>query len=71
MTLTILAVDLEVQCIDGTIHQGIKLGIDGTRRVYLSEDGTELNDVESINQCTLIVDPFAFASVLHLSQEDQ
>lgn len=65
MTIKILAIDLEVQCVDGTTHTGIRLAVDGTRRIYLAEDGTELDGVESISKCTAVVHPLILASTLH------
>jgi hypothetical protein len=65
VTLKILAIDLEVQCANGTTHAGVKLAIDGKRRIYLTEDGTELNDVETISKCTAVVHPLMLAAMLH------
>lgn len=65
MTLRIVAVDLEVQCADGATHGGIRLAVDGTRRIYLAEDGTELNDVETVTKCTAVVHPSMLAAILH------
>lgn len=69
MTMQVLAVNVEVQCCDGTKHQGVKLAVDGTRRVYLSTDGTEIINVESMTQCTAIVHPMILAAALHRCKE--
>lgn len=69
MTMQILAINVEVECCDGSTHQGVKLAVDGTRRVYLAADDTEINNVESMTQCTVVVPPMIFAAALHRCME--
>jgi hypothetical protein len=69
MTMQLLAINVEVQCADGTAHQGVKLAVEGARRVYLAADGTEINDVESMTRCTVVVPPMIFAAALHRCME--
>lgn len=65
MSYRIVAIDLEVECADGSIHTGIRLAVDGTRRIYLAEDGTELDGVETISECTAIIHPSMLAAILY------
>lgn len=67
--MQILAINVEVECCDGSTHQGVKLAVDGTRRVYLAADDTEINNVESMTQCTVVVPPMIFAAALHRCME--
>lgn len=67
--MQILAINVEVECCDGSTHQGVKLAVDGTRRVYLAADDTEINNVESMTQCTVVVPPMIFAAALHRCKE--
>ena len=69
MTMQVLAVNVEVQCCDGTTHQGVRLAVDGTRRVYLAADDTEISDVQTVTQCTAIVPPMTLAAALHRCME--
>lgn len=69
MTMQILAVDLEVQCCDGTTHQGVRLAVDGTRRVYLAADDTEISNVQTVTECTAIVPPMILTAALQHCKE--
>jgi hypothetical protein len=69
MTMQVLAVNVEVQCCDGSSHHDVKLAVDGTRRIYLAADGTEIDGVETVTQCTAIVPPIILAAALHRCKE--
>lgn len=69
MTMQVLAVNVEVQCCDGSVHQDAKLAVDGTRRIYLAADDTEISGVETVTQCTAIVPPMILAAALHRCKE--
>lgn len=69
MTMEILAIDVAVECADGTKYQGVRLAVDGTRRVYLAADDSEISDVQTVTQCTAIVPPMTLAAVLHRCME--
>jgi len=69
MTMQILAINVEVECGDGTTHQGVRLAVDGTRRVYLAADDSEISDIHAVTQCTAIVPPAILAAALHRCKE--
>ena len=67
--MQLLAINLQVCCTDGTMHENIKLCVENNQRVYLTADGDELKDVESVNQCTAVVPPTVLATALHACKE--
>jgi hypothetical protein len=67
--MQLLAINVEVQCCDGTVHQDAKLAVDGTRRIYLAADGTEIEGVEAMTKCTVVVAPTILAAALHRCME--
>ena len=69
MTMQVLAVNVEVQCCDGSTHQDVRLAVDGTRRVYLAADDSEIDAVEAVTKCTVIVPPMILAAALHRCKE--
>lgn len=69
MTIQILAINVEVECSDGTRHQGVRLAVDGTRRVYLAADDSEISDVQTVTECTAIVPPMILAAALYSCKE--
>lgn len=69
MTMQILAINVEVQCCDGTTHQDVRLAVDGTRRIYLAADDTEISDVQTMTKCTAIVPPMILAAALQRCKE--
>ena len=69
MTMQILAINVEVQCCDGTTHDGVRLAVDGTRRIYLAADDSEIEGVEEVTKCTAIVPPMILAAALHHCKE--
>lgn len=69
MTMEILAIDVAVECADGTKHQGVRLAVDGTRRVYLAADDSEISDVQTVTECTAIVPPIVLAAALQRCKE--
>jgi hypothetical protein len=69
MTMQILAINVEVECSDGTTHQGVRLAVDGTRRVYLAADDTEISDVQTVTKCLTIVPPMVLAAALQRCKE--
>ena len=69
MTMQILAINVEVQCCAGTTHDGVRLAVDGTRRVYLAADDSEIEGVKEVTKCTAIVPPMILAAALHRCME--
>lgn len=69
MTMQVLGIDLVVQCSDGATHTGVRLAVDGDRRVYLLPDGSELAGAEQITQCTAVVPPMVLAAALSRCKE--
>ena len=65
----LLAINLQVQCVDGAIHDGVKLFVEDNRRVYVAEDGSELTDVDCIEKCLAVVPPMVLAMALHACKE--
>lgn len=69
MTMQILAINVEVQCCDGTTHDGVRLAVDGTRQIYLAADDSEIEAVKEVTKCTAIVPPMILAAALHRCKE--
>ena len=65
----LLAINLQVRCADGVVHDGVKLFVENSRRVYVAADGSELTGVDSIEQCTAVVPPMVLAMALHACKE--
>jgi hypothetical protein len=65
----LLAINLQVRCADGATHDGVKLFVEDNRRIYIAEDGSELTDVDCIDQCTAVVPPMVLATALHACME--
>jgi hypothetical protein len=65
----LLGINLKVQCADGTSHDGVKLYVEDTRRVYLAEDGSELGDVDLVLACTAVVPPMLLTAALQSCKE--
>jgi hypothetical protein len=65
----LLGINLQVRCVDGSTHDGIKLFVQDNHRVYVSADGSKLTDVDCIEHCTLVVPPMVLANVLHACKE--
>lgn len=65
----LLAMKLQVRCADGATHDGVRLFIEDNRRVYVAEDGSEISEVETIEQCTSVVPPMVLARSLHACKE--
>jgi hypothetical protein len=57
MTMQVLAVNVEVQCCDGT------------RRIYLAADGNEIEGVEEMKKCLAVVPPMILTKALHRCKE--
>ena len=69
MTMQILAINVEVQCCDGSVHQDARLAVDDTRRIYLAADDSEIEGVKEVTKCTAIVPPMILAAALHRCKE--
>jgi len=65
----LLAINLQVRCTDGAVHDCVKLFVEDNRRVYVADDGSELRDVDCIEQCTAVVPPMVLAAALHACKE--
>ena len=65
----LLAINLQVCCTDGVVHDGVKLFVENNRRVYVAADGSELSDVDCIEKCTAVVPPMVLAMALHACKE--
>lgn len=64
MTMEILGVNLEVQCTDGSTHQGVRLAVEDNRRIYLAEDDSEIDGVETVIKCRIVTHPMIAAAKL-------
>jgi len=65
----LLAINLQVRCVDGATHDGVKLFVEDNRRVYVANDGSELSGVDCIEKCTSVVPPMVLAMALHACKE--
>ncbi|NBS67771.1 hypothetical protein EBT31_02515 [bacterium] len=65
----LLAINLQVRCADGSVHDSVKLYVEDNRRIYVAEDDAELTGIECIAQCTAVVSPIVLAKVLHACKE--
>lgn len=71
MKRIVAAIDMKVQCDDGCTYEGVTLAVEGTRRIYLAQDGTELQGVQCIDECVSVLPPVMFAAVLGNCKETQ
>lgn len=69
MSRVVAAVDLKVRCVDGCTHEGVTLVVEDNRRLYFAADGTQLEGVESIEECLSLLPPMALASLLSKCKE--
>lgn len=65
----LLAINLQVRCTDGAIHDGVKLFVEDNRRVYVADDGIELSGVDCVERCVAVVPPMVLAMALHACRE--
>lgn len=64
MSRIMVAINMKVQCADGSIHEGVTLAVESDQRIYLAADGSVLGGVESVEECVSLLPPMALASVL-------
>jgi len=69
MSRIIAGINMTVQCADGRSQQGVTLAVEGTQRVYIAQDGTELHGVECIKECTSLLPPVVLAALLNKCKE--
>ena len=69
MSRIIAIIKLKVQCHDGSIYENATLAIEDNRRIYLTADGAELEDVECIKEGVAVLPPMALAAVLSRCKE--
>lgn len=71
MSRIIAAINMKVQCTDGTTYEGVTLAVEGHRRLYIAEDGRQINDILSIDQCTALLPPMVLGPLLSQCEENQ
>lgn len=71
MTRIVAAVNVKVRCADGCAHEGVTLAVENNRRLYLAQDGKELQSVQCIDECVAVLPPMMLAAVLGNCKESQ
>ena len=70
MNRMMVAVNMKVQCADGSTHDSVTLAVEDAQRIYLAADGSTLDNVESIEECVSLLPPMALAAVLSRCKEN-
>jgi hypothetical protein len=65
----LLAINLQVRCADGVVHDDVKLFVENNQRIYVAEDGSELSNVTCVEKCTAVVNHMALAAALYACEE--
>lgn len=71
MSRIIAAINMKVQCIDGSTYEGVTLAVENHQRLYIAEDGSEIKGVALIDECTALLPPMALGPLLSQCEEDQ
>lgn len=70
MRKILVAVNMKVQCADGCTHEGVTMTVEDDRRIYLAADGTQLEGVQCIDECTSLLPPTTLVAVLGKCKEN-
>jgi len=64
MKTPILSVNMKVQCSDGCVHSDVKMYVCDNRKVFLDCDDCKIENVETIQEATLVVHPALLLAVM-------
>jgi len=71
MITPVLAINMQVQCSDGCVHDGVKMYVRDGQKVFVGCDGCEIPDVQAIQQATVIVSPIMLLAAMQQCKEAQ
>jgi phage gp45-like len=71
MMTPVLAINMQVQCCDGTVHDGVKMYVRDGQKVFIDCDDCEIADVETIQQATAVVPPAMLLAAMQQCKEVQ
>lgn len=69
MTRQLIAMKLKVQCLDGSMHEDVRLFVEDRRRIYIDSEGKEIVNVSKIEECVAVVPPNLLTSILFACKE--
>jgi hypothetical protein len=69
MTTPVLAINMRVQCCDGTVHDDVKMYVRDGQKVFIGCDDCEIADVETIQQATAVVPPAMLLAAMQQCKE--
>jgi len=69
MITPILAINMQVQCSDGCVHDGVKMYVRDGQKVFIGCDGCEIANVETIHQATAVVPPDMLLAAIQQCKE--
>lgn len=69
MTTPVLAINMQVQCSDGCVHDDVKMYVRDGQKVFVGCDGCEIADVQTIEQATVIVSPVMLLAAMQQCKE--
>ena len=64
MNTPVLLVNMQVRCSDGSVYHDVQMFVQDNRKVFIDRDGTEIVDVESIEEATSMVPPMVLANIM-------
>lgn len=69
MITPVLAINMQVRCSDGCVHDDVKMFMRDGQKVFVGCDGCEIADVESIEQATAVVPPMMLLAAMQQCEE--
>jgi len=69
MTTPFLAINMRVQCRNGSVHDGVKMYVRDGQKVFIGCDDCEIVDVETIEQATAVVPPAMLLAAMQQRKE--
>lgn len=67
----VLATNMRVRCGDGTLHDDVKMFVRDRQRIFLDCHDCEIQNVQEIEQATVVVPVMVFSAVMQVCKECQ
>jgi hypothetical protein len=69
MNTPVLAVNMQVRCSDGCVHDDVKMFVRDGQKVFLGCDDCEISNVECIEKATAVVSPVMLMAAMQQCKE--
>lgn len=69
MITPVLAINMQVQCSDGCVHDNVKMYVRDGQKIYIGCDDCEIADVVTIEQAAVVVSPAMLAAAMQQCKE--